>query len=477
MAENNKIALAVDLDGTLIATDTLLESTLAAIKLKPYIFFLLPFWILRGKSFFKNKIARITIPDPANLPYRQDLLNYIKEEKSKGREIALASATVKEIAESVASYLGVFDRVLGSEGNHNLRSSNKLEALEKIYGKKGFDYAGNSGADLKVWQGANKAVLVNTTKNLKRRAARVAEIAETFDYPANKVKMLIREIRIYQWVKNVLIFLPLLMAHMFFENGLYLRAIAAFFAFSFTASFVYVINDMMDLEADRLHPRKKKRPLASGALSIPAAAVTAVLLLTGGVLISLLTLPPSFSVTLLIYFVLTTAYSFGLKKLYILDIFILASLYTLRLIAGGYAVQVKISPWLLALSMFIFLSLAMVKRYTELRVMMKQNKTKTRGRGYIVDDAQLLMSIGPASGYIAALVLTLYLNSNEVIVLYKRPEMLWPVVICLLMWITRIWFLAHRGKMTDDPIVFTVKDYVSYILGLIVIILAFGANL
>ena len=479
MADNNQdnnIPLCVDLDGTLIASDTLLESVLIAIKVKPLILLLLPFWVLGGKYYFKNKIKEIALPDPAALPYRQDFLEYLRQEKEKGRDIVLATATVSEIADSVASHLGIFTKTLGSGNGTNLRSSNKLAALEKEFGKKGFDYAGDSSADLKVWAGSRKAVIVGASKSVTAKARKTAEIDKEFKYPKNTFKLLIKQIRVYQWVKNILLFLPLLMAHHISDTGTDLKAIYAFLAFSFTASFVYVTNDLFDLESDRHHPRKRFRPVASGDLSIKTALVITPVLLLAGFGISFALLPMNFTIMLFSYFILTTAYSVKIKRVYIMDMVVLAGLYTMRLIAGALAVDVSMSYWLLAFSMFFFLNLAVAKRYTELRVMIENNKTKSKGRGYIIEDVDILRSIGPSFGYLSVLVFILYVNSAEIKVLYDRPEMLWPVAICVLYWITRIWFLAHRGKMTDDPIVFTVKDPVSYILGFIVLILAIGAK-
>lgn len=478
MAENNiknNIPLCVDLDGTLIASDTLLESMMSALKAKPIIFFLMPFWILMGKSFFKNKIKEISLPNPKTLPYRKDFIDYLKSEKDKGRDIVLATATVQEIADSVSDHLGIFTKTMGSSGDHNLRAKNKLQALEEEFGPKGFDYAGDAPADYPVWQGARKAIVVGASQKVLNKAKQIADVDKIFEYKNSKLKLIIKQIRVYQWVKNILIFLPLLMAHIIDPSHI-TKAIYAFFAFSFTASFVYVLNDLMDLESDRMHPRKKFRPLASGAFSIKTALVMTPLLLIIGLGISIFLLPWQFTAALLCYFVLTTAYSFILKRIYIMDMIVLASLYTLRLIAGALAVDVPLSPWLLEFSMFIFLSLAVLKRYTELRIMIENNKKKSKGRGYIVEDFDILRSIGPALGYISVLVLVLYVNSDDISRLYKYSKLLWPVSICLLFWITRIWFLAHRGRMTDDPIVFTGKDPVSYVLGIIVVILAIGAK-
>ncbi len=471
------LPLCVDLDGTLIATDTLLESTLAAIKLKTLILFLIPLWVLRGKLYFKNRIARIALPNPKTLPYRQDVLEFLISEKAAGRKLILATATVKEIAESVAGHLGIFDIVLATGDDCNLRDKQKMQALTELCGGKGFIYAGDSKADLDVWAGSAASVLVNPNSRIAKKARQLAPVYKEFNYKASFIKSFIKQIRVYQWIKNILVFLPIVLAHDFRNADLYLKLLTAFFSFSFVASFVYIINDLLDLEADRLHPRKKNRPLASGKMHIKEALVTAPALLLLSIAISIIYLPLDFLITLLVYFILTNAYSLYIKRLYLLDIMLLSGLYTIRIVAGAAAVSVFISPWLLALSIFIFFSLATMKRYTELKVMQEQNRTKTKGRGYYVDDLALLLGFGPSSGLIAVLIFILYVNSAEVIKLYDKPQMLLPIAGILMFWVLRLWFMAHRGKMTDDPIVYTAKDPVSYIVALIISILAIGASL
>ena len=249
------------------------------------------------------------------------------------------------------------------------------------------------------------------------------------------------------------------------------------FAFSFTASSVYLTNDLLDLESDRLHIRKKLRPLASGDMTLKNGVIFATLLLLLSFTLSIILLNWQFSLILFLYYLVTTAYSFYLKKIPILDILVLASLYTIRIIAGGGATSTPLSHWLLAFTMFLFLSLAVLKRYTELLLMKNENRLKTTGRGYHIDDMALLMGLGPSSGFLAVLVFSLYVNSDQVISLYKHPTFLWGIAPLLLFWISRIWFLATRGQMTDDPIVFAAKDKVSYIVYILVFLLAIGATI
>jgi len=470
----NKKPLCVDLDGTIISTDTLLESMLLSVKLKPYILFLFPFWILKGRAYLKKKTADIAIPDVSLLPYKENVITYIKDEKSKGRKIVLATATHKPIADAVSEHLGIFDKVLSTDNNHNLRSENKSMALVELYGERGFDYIGDSSADLAVWKSADGAILVEPDNSLLSKVKSSSNVIKVFERENKSFRTFIKEIRVYQWIKNILIFLPFLMAHKP-ETDIILNAFFAFLSFSFTASFVYVLNDLLDLESDRQHPRKRLRPLASGALTIHAGILSAPLLLLTGLAIGIFLLPVEFLFTLLIYLILTTAYSFYLKRIIILDVIILSCLYTIRLIAGANAVNVEASPWLLGFSIFLFLSLAIMKRYTELRVVLEQNKSKTKGRGYKVEDTTFLRTIGPISGFLSVLILALYVNSEKVISLYNTPQMLWLTLLCLLFWVSRIWLVTYRGKMYDDPIVFMAKDPVSYIVGLIVTILVIGA--
>ena len=467
--------LCVDLDGTIISTDTLFESMLLSIKQKPVVLLLIPIWVLSGRANLKEKLSQIAIPNPEYLPYKEEVLDFIRTEKSNGRRIILVSATQRIIAESVAKYLGLFDEVLATDSSINLRSKNKKELLVKLYGEKGFDYIGDSSADFLVWASSNEAILVEPSKKVLSKAKKESNVTKVFKSNNHLFKSLIKEIRVYQWLKNVLIFLPLLMAHKSGLNSFWL-AITAFISFSLTASFVYVLNDLLDLESDRQHPRKKFRPFASGKLSIHQGFVLTPILLLLGFGSSLFFINYEFSITLLIYLIITTAYSFYLKKVIILDLIILSCLYTIRLIAGAAAVGVEVSQWLLGFSIFFFLSLAIMKRYTELRVMIEQNKSKTSGRGYHVEDISFLRNIGPASGYLSVLIFALYVNSEKVISLYHTPQFLWLTLLCLLYWISRIWIIAQRGNMHDDPIVFTAKDPVSYIVWLLIAVLAVMAT-
>ena len=474
-SSHKKIPLCVDLDGTLLRTDTLLESILPALKNNLFLFILIPIWLLKGRAYLKKRISLIGRPKAASLPFNEQVLDYVKSEKNNGREIILATATDIEIAMEIANYLGIFSKVIATDGIINIRAENKKDALVSLYDLKGFDYIGDSKADIPVWQAANSALLVEPSKRLLNKVNKKSNVSKVFERKTNTFKLLIKEIRVYQWLKNILIFVPFLLAHKI-DFDIIQRSILAFTAFSFCASFVYLLNDLMDIESDRQHPRKRFRPVASGYLPIQLAIISAPILLFAGLFISIF-LPLKFIIILIFYLSLTTAYSFYLKRFILIDVFTLAGLYTIRLLAGAAATGVDASPWLLAFSMFSFLSLAILKRYTELKVMIDENKKTAKGRGYIIEDIDIMMNIGISSGYIGALVLALYINSKVVEEFYKNPQILWMVAMCMLFWISRIWLLAHRGAMTDDPIIFAAKDKISYIIILFILILVIGASL
>ncbi len=454
--------LCVDLDGTLLLTDLLWESVLLLIKKNPLSLFALPLWLLKGKAYFKRQVAQRVQLNAASLPYNEEVLEFLCRQKEEGREIVLATASDAEAVRPIAEYLGIFSSVMASDGEVNLSGRNKCKALEERFGSKQFDYAGDSVVDLHLWKSANAAILVEPSKRLLGRAARLAPIQQVFSIERNRPLAFLRALRVHQWVKNILLFLPLLMAHKIFDFTLFVPAALSFAAFSLCASSVYIMNDLLDLESDRLHPHKRQRPFASGHLPIRTGVLVIPVLLASSFLIALLFLPAMFALGLALYLALTTGYSFYLKRVLIGDVLVLAGLYTFRVLAGAMAVNIIISPWLLAFSMFFFLCLAFVKRYSELRIMQERNLTHASGRSYGVEDIELLRSVGSTSGYMSALVLALYINSKEVLPLYSHPTVLWLIGPLLLYWITRMWFLAHRGKMNDDPIVFTVKDRVSY---------------
>lgn len=469
--------LCVDLDGTLLATDILWESVVLLARTRPAKLFLLPFWLLGGKARLKRRLAQEVAPDPRTLPYRPEVLALLDAEHRCGRPLILATASDIGIARSIAEHLRIFTTVIGSDGTTNAAGVHKLRALQEHCAGTGFDYIGDSRADLPLWRAADGAIVVDPPRRLLARVTREARVRQVLRPARPGVRTFLRALRVHQWTKNGLLLVPVLLGHQLTDPGVLLRAAIAFIAFSLCASAVYITNDLLDLEADRAHPRKKNRPFAAGLLAIPTglALVPALLALAFGLSVALL--PPLFTAVLGGYLVVSTAYSLYIKRLLLLDVFLLAGLYTLRVLAGGVATAIVISPWLAAFSMFFFTSLAFLKRYSELRLLHERQMTATRGRDYAVADMDMLRSIGSASGYVSVLVLALYTNSVEVLELYPRPTALWLVLPVLLYWITRIWFLAHRGQVADDPILFTVRDRTSLVAGLVVAAVMIGASL
>ncbi len=457
--------LCVDLDGTLIHSDLLFESFLLLIKQNPLLLFLVPLWLLGGKARLKAEIARRVQINGAALPYSEAFVHWLRDQKNQGREIWLCTASDQRMAQAVAQHVGLFDGVLASDGQTNLSGRNKAQELVQRFGDKGFDYCGNHRIDLKVWQHARSAIVVNAKAGLEASARACTQVAAVFEPPKSGLRVALKALRVHQWAKNALIFVPLAAAHRLGDLPTLIAGLVAFASFSLCASSVYLLNDMLDLEADRQHPRKCKRPFAAGTLSLLFGLIAAPALL----LISLalaLTLPLKFLAVLGAYYLVTLAYSFGLKRLVMIDVLTLAGLYTVRLVAGAAATGIPLSFWLLLFAIFIFLSLAIVKRYAELLSMRKQGQLTASGRGYQVEDLALLQSLGGSSGYISILVLALYVNSPDIAVLYSHPKMVWLLCPVMLYWVSRVWMQTHRGDMHDDPLVFALKDRISLLTGL-----------
>jgi 4-hydroxybenzoate polyprenyltransferase len=460
--KNCKSALCVDLDGTLIKTDMLYESVLLCIFRYPWIALCVPFWLLRGRAHLKTKLASKISIAPESLPYNQDVLDYIKATKAGGTQTVLATASDKKFAEAIAEHLGIFDEVIASDGKTNLTGSNKLKVLQSKY--PAFDYIGNEVRDRKIWRGSQNSIIVAKSEPHAKRIGGDIKFTKILINKVSTTKNIIKALRTHQWVKNILLFVPLFLSHRWNEPELVIKSFFAFASFSICASAFYIFNDLSDLESDRLNPSKKNRPFASGALSVGFGIMMIPALLGISLLLALNTDPGFFNV-LLAYALLTSLYSSVLKKIAVLDVVVLASFYALRLFAGSLAISVPISHWLLAFSMFIFLSLAFAKRFSELYSLRGRNEEKAKGRGYYASDLEQVAQLGSSSGYISALVMALYLNSSEVAKLYSNPKLLWLICPLLLYWIGRIWILAHRGQLHEDPIVFALKDRVSYIVG------------
>jgi len=421
----------------------------------------------------KQQISRRVSLDVSLLPYHQELLNYLKVQRDQGRRLILATGADEEIARRVADQLKLFDTILASDGITNLSARHKRERLVREFGEKGFDYAGNGRRDLVVWSSTHKAIVVGSRASFPSTGARAIEIERVFVGREKWLKPFIEALRPHQWLKNLLVFLPLILAHRFFELDLVAKTFLAFLAFCLSASSVYLLNDLVDLPADRHHPRKRQRPFAAGELSLFLGLISIPLLLgLSLVLGSFLPLP--FLEMLAFYYLLNLAYSFYLKRVVLLDVIILAGLYTLRVMAGSASIMIWPSTWLLAFSTFLFLSLALVKRYAEL-VTMGTDTGVVYVRGYQIVDKGLLASLGGGSGYVAVLVLVIYISSGVAEIHYTRHHLIWFLCPLLLYWISYVWLIAHRGGMHDDPVVFTFKDRISRVvilLGAIIFALA-----
>jgi len=456
--------LCVDLDGTLIASDLLWESLLALLRQRPWLLVLVPLWLLRGKANLKEQLAVRVRLSPEALPYREEVLEFLRREKTAGRRLVLATASNQRFAQAVAAHLGLFDDVLASDATNNLKAERKLTAVRERCGAH-FDYVGDSAADLPLWAAARRAYLVGPSRRLLQKAEARCTPRPIAVQAASPLRAVVRLLRPHQWTKNLLLLVPLVGAHLLTDWPRLLAAGIAIVVFSLCASAVYVLNDLTDLEADRRHATKRRRPLASGALSIQIGLCLFVFLLAIGFGMSFLWLPLKFTGLLGIYLVLTTAYSVHLKREPIVDIFVLAALYTLRIVGGGLATVVPVSGWLMMFSIFFFLSLALAKRYAELSRAAAEHTDRLPRRGYLVEDLGLIMSIGPASGFMAVLTLCLYINAQDVLRLYHTPKLLWLIAVILFYWITRVWFLARRRVLNEDPVIFAIKDPISYLAG------------
>ena len=485
-------ALCVDLDGTLVKSDTLHDSALAVARQHPRALVNIPGWLVQGKAALKRHLANTIQLDVVHLPYNRELLQYLEQQRATGRPLYLATAADADTANRIAAHLGLFTGVLASDGQLNLAGKNKLAAFQSRFGDN-FSYIGNALPDLPLLQHCHQhgqePMVANPTPSL-RAALRKAHITpvRTFDERASPLKAWLKAIRLHQWAKNVLIFLPLLLAHAW-APGLVAGAALAFLSFGLCASATYIVNDLLDLEADRQHPRKRLRPFASGDLSALAGVVIIVLFLAASLTLAILVprvvsaLSPDFAlldpfrflVWLAIYLVTTLAYSLRFKRVVMVDVIVLSGLYTVRILAGSAATGVVVSTWLASFSIFFFLSLAFVKRFAELENLRERGGVSIGGRGYHVADIEQLRSFGSASGYASVVVLTLYISNLDAAQLYRHTNRLWLLVPVLLLWISRLWLLASRGQLNEDPVVYAITDRRSLLLGLVVVAIVLSA--
>jgi 4-hydroxybenzoate polyprenyltransferase len=464
--------LCVDLDGTLVKSDTLADSLMVLARCHPTALLRAPFWAIKGKAHLKSQVGSLVTLDVAHLPYNRPLLDYLRDEHAAGRKLYLATGADGVLARSIATHLGIFDGVMASDGTVNLTANNKLLDLEQRFAGDGFDYIGNALPDLPLLQGARQAMLANPHLRLNS-ALKSRNIPVSRKFLDRSRFPLAKALRLHQWAKNLLVFLPFLLAHSF-RAASALTALVAFFCFSLTASATYIFNDLLDLEQDRAHLNKRNRAFAAGDLSVTAGVATS-LLLAAVALLAAAYLPRTFLVYLLLYLVTTLTYSVALKRIVLVDVVILSSLYTIRMLAGAAATRTPISPWLAAFSVFLFFSLAMVKRFSELQNLHARGVTPTNGRGYLLSDTEQLRSFGTSSAYASIVIFALYINGHDVVALYHHARRMWLITPLLILWISRVWLLASRGELDEDPVVFALTDRMSLLLGLGVLLVAYSA--
>lgn len=466
--------LCVDMDGTLVKSDTLMDSLLMLVRVQPLEAVRAPLWLRGGKAAFKAKVAARVALDVEHLPWNREVLEYLAGQRAAGRKLYLVTGADAGVAQRVAEHLKIFDGVLASDGSTNRTGKQKLASLRERFSGAGFDYIGNARPDGPVLAGCGQAMVANPTRSLRAmmRSARIP-VSRSFDDRASWGKSFSRAIRLHQWAKNILIFVPLLLAHVVRLPAL-MEAALGFLCFSLCASATYIVNDLLDMEADRRHPKKRLRPFAAGDLSVGAGiAIVAVFL--GASFAGAALLPRGYLAWLLVYLATTLAYSLRLKRVALVDVLLLSGLYTLRLLAGAAAVDVRISRWFAAFAIFLFLSLAIVKRFSELQNVREQGGSLANGRGYLLTDLEQLRSFGTVSAMAAVVIFTLYINSGETLGLYRRPGRMWLIVPLLIWWIFRVWLLASRGELDEDPVIFAVTDRMSLLIWLcvaVVVVLA-----
>ncbi len=454
------LPLCVDMDGTLLRVDTLHEAALSAAMAGPAALLRLLTALRRGKAAMKLAAAEAWTFDPATLPYSRAVLDHLEQARAAGQRIVLCTAAHHRIADRIAAHLGLFDEVIATRGDDNLRGARKAAALEARFGHRGFVYLGNDASDLPVWRSAAGAIVVNAPGHVRRRAeAQGLVLAVLEDHgPGGRPRAMLKALRPHQWLKNALCLVPPLAAA---DLGLagWAGALTAMAAFCLMASGIYVVNDISDLAADRAHPRKSRRPFASGAIGVATGMMMAPLLILGGALLGWMAgaLP-----ILLAYAVASIAYSLVLKEQPLVDVFMLAGLYTIRLFGGGEASGHPVSLWLLGFSGFIFLSLALIKRVSELQRLQAKRGGWAARRGYMAEDAAMLQTFGAGATFTSAVVLLLYVQSETASLAYAEPALLWAAVPLLLFWQCRLWLSTARGYMHDDPIVYASRDWVSW---------------
>jgi len=457
------VPLIVDLDGTLIKSDLMVEGAFQLLRQNVLFLFRMLAWTARGKAYLKEQIARRVQLDPSNIPYNRRFLSFLEQEVDRGRPAYLATASDVRFAVPIAEHFGLFARVLASDDRSNLAGKKKLKAIQEVTQDGPFDYAGNARVDVPIWRRARRAIVVNPGLGVERAARSCSDVAAVFEDRPAELRVYLRAIRVHQWMKNLLIGVPLLTSHSWNNLPAVLSLLAAFVSFSLSASAMYLLNDLLDLSADRGHPRKSRRALASGDLSLVTGVGLMIGLMAAGLVLAAV-ISPEFLPILLLYVGLTISYSLYLKTFVFVDVIVLAGLYTIRILAGTAAIGVALSYWLFAFSMFLFLSLALVKRCSELKSMGEEGLDKASGRDYRVTDLSILSGMGVAAGYLAVLVLALFVNSPHDLVHYSHPERLWLLCPPMTYWVSRLWIKTSRGEMHDDPLLYSVRDRASWVI-------------
>lgn len=463
--------LVVDLDGTLVRSDLLVESAFAYLGENPWRIVHFLSVARRGKAALKDELARKVGVDPTLLPYDEAVLSLIRQRRAAGGQVYIASASNETFVQAIADHLGLFDGWFASDIGENLSAGLKARRLLETFGKRGFDYVGNGRADLAVWAVARQCVAVRVAPAVRSKLIDISPDATVLETTRGRAIDWIKLLRVHQWSKNALVFVPLMTAE-HFDHIAFGQASAAFFVFSLVASAVYILNDLVDLHADRKHPSKKRRPLSTGTVPIVSAIALIPFLLGIGFSGAWVIAKP-LAMALLVYLALTTAYTFVLKRKMLVDVLALASLYTIRVIGGAVAISVPISEWLLGFSMFIFTALALIKRYVELAARIDDGLSDPTNRNYRKSDLDIVAALAAASGFNAVTVFALYISSDSVRPLYRYPQLLWFICPILMYWLGRALLMAHRRLMPDDPILFAIRDWNSYaalaLIGLILI--------
>jgi 4-hydroxybenzoate polyprenyltransferase len=459
--------LAVDLDGTLIKADTLHEGVIGCLKAQPLAVFEFRAALRNGKAALKRAIANHGAFDPSLLPYNVELVEFLKAEKRAGRQIGLFTAADQSIADKVAAYLGFFDVVRGSDGVTNLSGPAKLAAIRETFGER-FAYAGDGLVDKPIFDGAESIIVVGRVERLKASLGDSAKIEAVYPISRASLGTWAKALRLQHWIKNALVFVPPILGFQSASPAVAVQAVLLFLLFGLLASATYLLNDLLDLTADRAHPHKRFRALAAGVIPARDGVLVAALLIAGALACGLV-LPWGCFATLLAYLAITLSYSLLLKQMPIMDVVILAALFTLRVLAGSFLLAAPVSPWLLTFSLLFFLSLAIIKRYAELDRIERSGVIKVAARGYKQQDLTLLISAGVASGFSAIVIFMIYLiNEQYPRNFYTNPGALWGIMPVLLIWTLRAWHLSVHGRMSEDPVVFALKDRFSLALGGIV---------